>query len=167
MGLDMYLFSLPKLEGMDFEEVLLANGQLRKHMKEQNEIYEKLKTHIKNIQEFDYVRTSLMEQVAYWRKANQIHNWFVETTHDGIDEPCFITEVTKENLEDLYHLCLKVLERDTHPIDLLPTKPGCFFGSTGYDHFYYREIEETKSILAYLLQHFNFETHYLLYQCSW
>lgn len=118
MGLDMYLFSLQKLEGMDFEEVLLANGQLRKHMAEQNEIYEKLKPHIKNTQEFDYK-------------------------------------------------CLIVLARDTDSIDILPTKPGCFFGSTGYGKLYYREIDETKSILAYLLQHFNFETHYLLYQCSW
>jgi len=28
----------------------------------------------------------IVEEVGYWRKANQIHNWFVENVQNGIDE---------------------------------------------------------------------------------
>jgi hypothetical protein len=41
MGLDMYLFSSPKIIGMDYEEVTLANTQMSKHQAEKDEIYEK------------------------------------------------------------------------------------------------------------------------------
>lgn len=167
MGLDMYLLSVPKIKGMDYEEILLANVHLGKHKAEQDETYERLKPHIKHFEKLDFSWSSLFEEIAYWRKANQIHNWFVDTIHNGEDEPCFTEEVTKENLKNLYILCLKVLTKRVNPEDILPTKPGCYFGSTEYDAFYYREIDETKSLLANLLANFNFETHYLVYQCTW
>jgi hypothetical protein len=167
MGLDMYLFSVPKIEGMDLDDILVASGSLSNLEEEQKETYERVKPYIKHFEEFDSSWSSLREEVAYWRKANQIHNWFVENLHNGEDEPCFTQEVTKENFKDLYNLCLKVLTRKVDPDEILPTKPGCFFGSTAYDPFYYNEVEETKSILAALLENFNFETHYLVYQCSW
>jgi hypothetical protein len=167
MGLDMYLFSAPKINGMELEEVLLASGRLSNLKEKKNEIYERVKPYIKHFEEYDSAWSSLLEEVTYWRKANQIHNWFVENIHNGIDEPCFTQEVTKENIQDLYSLCLKVLTNRTNPQDILPTRPGCFFGSTAYESFYYSEVEETKSILEVLLKNFNFETHYLMYQCSW
>ena len=167
MGLDMYLYSAPKIDGMNLQEVLVANGRLSELKEEQNEIYVRVKPYIKDFEEFDYSWSSLVEEVAYWRKANQIHNWFVENIHNGIDDPCFTQEVTNETLNDLYNLCLNVLTRKDHPAGILPARPGCFFGSTEYDDFYYNEIDQTQSILASLLKNFNFETHYLLYQCSW
>lgn len=167
MGLDMYLFSAPKLEGMDLDDVFKVNSELSRLEKEQDEIYEKVKPFIKHFEEYDRSWNSLMEEMAYWRKANQIHNWFVEILHNGVDEPCFTQEVTKENLQDLYNLCVKVLTKSEHPSHILSTRPGCFFGHLSYDDFYYNEIFETKSLLEILLKHFNFETHYLLYQCSW
>jgi hypothetical protein len=39
MGLDMYLISVPKIEEMNFDEILLANAHLHQHEVEQNEIY--------------------------------------------------------------------------------------------------------------------------------
>jgi hypothetical protein len=167
MGLDMYLFSLPKIKGMDYDEIALANGQLSKRKAEQNETYEKIKPYIKHFEEYDVSWDSLYEEVAYWRKANQIHNWVVETLHNGEDDPCFTQEVTKENLMELNNLCLQVLTRKEHPYNTLPTRHGCFFGNLSYDSYYFREVEETQAILAALIKHFNFETHYLLYQCSW
>src|SRR4051794_31057713 len=101
MGLDMYLFSLPKITGMDYDEIVSASAQMSKHKAEQNEIYEKLKPHIKHFQEYDSSWSSIYEEVAYWRKANQIHNWFVEALHNGVDDPCFTQVVTKENLVEL------------------------------------------------------------------
>ena len=33
------------------------------------------------------------EEVAYWRKFNALHNWFVQNCQDGVDE-CQYAEVT-------------------------------------------------------------------------
>jgi hypothetical protein len=51
MGLDMYLYSLPKVEGMDLDEILSANIHLREHEAEQSNVYEKIKGHIKHFEE--------------------------------------------------------------------------------------------------------------------
>jgi hypothetical protein len=51
----------------------------------------------------------LAEQVGYWRKANQIHSWFVDNVQDGVDDCEYHHEVTKEILEQLLEICKKVL----------------------------------------------------------
>lgn len=51
----------------------------------------------------------IMEEVGYWRKANQIHNFFVENVQDGEDDCSYHNECTKEILEDLLDKCYKVL----------------------------------------------------------
>jgi len=50
------------------------------------------------------------EEVGYWRKANQIHAWFVEHVQDGIDDCDYHHEVTQEILEELLEVCKTVLE---------------------------------------------------------
>ena len=57
--------------------------------------------------QFGYGR--IMEQVGYWRKANEIHNWFVENVQDGEDDCRYHREVTREVLEELLDICNKVL----------------------------------------------------------
>lgn len=52
----------------------------------------------------------IMEQVAYWRKANAIHDWFVEHVQDGVDDCDYHNEVTKEVLEELLDTCERVLD---------------------------------------------------------
>lgn len=51
-----------------------------------------------------------MEQVGYWRKANQIHNWFVNHVQDGEDDCNYHNECTKEILEELLDTCHNVLK---------------------------------------------------------
>ena len=51
----------------------------------------------------------IIENVIYWRKANQIHNWFVENVQKGRDD-CRCYEVTKRQLERLFKLCVTVKE---------------------------------------------------------
>jgi hypothetical protein len=165
MGLDMYLLSIPKVKGLTFDETLTALSNVRRHMNEKDEIYEKLKADL-DLEEFSS-RDSIYDEIAYWPKANQIHNWFVENLHNGVDEPLFTVMVTPENLWNLHHHCFKIISGKSHPADHLPTRPGCFFGSYSYDDFYYHQVQETESILSNLLQNFNFDTRYLLYQCSW
>jgi hypothetical protein len=55
----------------------------------------------------------ISEEVGYWRKANMIHNWFVEHVQDGIDDCRYHNEVTKETLEELLDTCIKVYESCT------------------------------------------------------
>ena len=43
-------------------------------------------------------------EVAYWRKANAIHRWFVNNVQDGIDE-CQETIVTRNQLFTLLQIC--------------------------------------------------------------
>jgi hypothetical protein len=46
--------------------------------------------------------------IGYWRKANQIHNWFVENVQGGEDE-CEPHDVSREQLTELREVCLRVL----------------------------------------------------------
>ena len=106
------------------------------------------------------------EEVAYWRKANQIHNWFVENIQKGVDD-CGSYWVPKEKLEELVDVCKQILAtaQTNQPIpdstgdwsewsklivenpddleDLLPTASGFFFGNTDYDGDYLYGIKET------------------------
>lgn len=54
-------------------------------------------------------RYRIIEEVGYWRKANQIHNWFVENVQDGVDDCSYHNEVTEEDLLDLLNICNRVL----------------------------------------------------------
>lgn len=49
------------------------------------------------------------EQVAYWRKANAIHKWFVDHCQGGVDD-CRNANVSVEDLRELVELCRKVLK---------------------------------------------------------
>lgn len=50
----------------------------------------------------------VVEEVGYWRKANAIHNWFVENVQNGIDE-CQDSHVSREKLAELLGLVNEVL----------------------------------------------------------
>lgn len=98
---------------------------------------------------------SIRESFGYWRKANQIHNWFVANVQNGVDD-CKPYYVSKDKLKELRELCLKVIEYRNEPItdkvketldELLPTVDGFFFGSTAYDDWYFSDIQNTLDIL--------------------
>ena len=167
MGLDMYLFTIPRIEGMDLEQLLLVDGNLVKWEKEGNELYEKVKGYIKHYDEYGFKWDSIKTEIAYWRKANQIHYWFVENVQDGIDDN-FAYEVKRHHAVILYNNCEMILTNKAKAVDVLPTMPGFFWGSTSYDFYYYHEIKRTYDILENLLQQSTFfKENYLLYQSSW
>lgn len=75
--------------------------------------------HFRNIRTFNYPSWDkekkygslrIIEQVGYWRKANEIHNWFVENVQDGIDDCDYHHEVTEEMLELLRSTCKAVIK---------------------------------------------------------
>ena len=49
------------------------------------------------------------EEVMYWRKANHIHQWFVDNVQDGEDD-CGSYDVSPEHMRQLLDLCNQVLE---------------------------------------------------------
>lgn len=90
-------------------------------------------------------------EVAYWRKANQIHDWFVQNVQNGVDE-CEPHFVSREQLQTLIDLCKRVLENPMLAEELLPTRGGFFFGPTGYGADYNQDLESTVLKLERALQ---------------
>lgn len=91
--------------------------------------------------------SEIIEQVGYWRKANQIHKWFVDTVQDGKDN-CQNSEVTFEDLMELKKLCEEVLK--TKNPNKLPPSSRFFFGSTDINEYYFKDLEDTIKIISAL-----------------
>jgi hypothetical protein len=111
--------------------------------------------------------------VAYWRKANAIHGWFVENVQGGIDE-CNSHHVQLDQLRELVALCEALLEkRDPEAAaEELPTGSGFFFGGTAYDDWYWDTLQDTVDQLRLLLAWFDDEQHEpeqwdISYRSSW
>jgi hypothetical protein len=104
------------------------------------------------------------DEIGYWRKANQIHRWFVQNVQNGVDD-CGKYKVTKEHLIQLHNTCNEVLNDHSLAEELLPAQSGFFFGNTDYDDWYYNDVENTKRIINYILE---FQSYCLddLYYCS-
>ena len=140
---------------------------------------------------------TIFQQVGYWRKANHIHNWFVQNVQNGVDD-CGIYEVKKYQLEELLRICNEVLnasklidgqvyngrtfengewknnyiegstiEDSSVAKELLPTTDGFFFGGTDYDEYYYLDVKNTVDIIKDVLKTTNFRHEIVIYHSSW
>jgi len=88
--------------------------------------------------------------VATWRKANQVHKWFVDTIQNGVDD-CGTYYLELEQLEPLRALCQKALDQPALASTLLPTQSGFFFGSYEYDEWYWEDIKGTIAQLDWVI----------------
>jgi len=107
----------------------------------------------------DYIEICF--EAGYWRKANAIHQWFVEHVQYGEDE-CRPHSVSREELKGLLDSCIKVKNDHTLADELLPTQDGFFFGGTEYDEYYFVNIDATIKIVEYALSlpdEYDFEYH--------
>ena len=52
---------------------------------------------------------SIFEEIAYWRKANAVHAWFVNTVQDGVDGCQLSPPILSEHLTELRDRALLVL----------------------------------------------------------
>ena len=99
----------------------------------------------------------IVENVAYWRKANEIHNWFVSNVQDGVDD-CKRYYLSVETLKTLLGLCYDVkecLEKEDYDKaeELLPTCDGFFFGDYGVeDEWYSENIQHTIKSLERIIK---------------
>lgn len=91
---------------------------------------------------------AIIFEIAYWRKANAIHRWFVENVQNGVDD-CASYYVAEDQLRGLYDLtCALLKDRDEElALKLLPPMEGFFFGNTVVDDFYWLDVETTKERL--------------------
>ena len=117
-------------------------------------------------------------EVGYWRKANHIHNWFMQNCarRDEYDNPiddCRPIEITVDKLEKLLDTCKKVLENHSLAESLLPTQSGFFFGSVDYNDCYFDEIEKTIKIIEPVIKFIKHKLEIdsyiweVYYQASW
>ncbi|WP_144061189.1 hypothetical protein [Hyphomicrobium denitrificans] len=141
--------------------------------------------------------TSIVEEVAYWRKANAIHRWFVAHVQDGVDDGKHYP-VSRGDLDELLRTCKEVLAHSTlvpgqvtngytyengaeKPIvengrviadattakRLLPTQAGFFFGSTDYDEYYFDDVADTVRQLEAVLAEPDEAVIDFEYRASW
>lgn len=183
MGLDMYLDARKHLSkyGREGEEGLALKLRKQFGIPESG-----------NLESVD-----LSFEVAYWRKANQIHNWFITNCADGNDD-CRAVYVSREDLEKLLGVVNtvlkstklksgkikngqtlkngqwetniqdgKIIEDATVAQELLPAQEGFFFGSTSYDEWYFRDLEHTKEVLTKILENPNLKDFDFEYRASW
>jgi hypothetical protein len=108
----------------------------------------------------------VVEEVGYWRKANQIHNWFVENVQKGMDD-CAEYKVDVEQLRDLLNLCEDVLDDHSKAPQLLPRSSGFFFGSTDYDDYYFEQVQNTYDILMSIMSAEDYDIEEYSYRASW
>jgi len=150
MGLDMYLYA----------EKFVSNMEYRQEQDKFNAIVSALEA-----QEFTMGHVIAEVEIAYWRKANAIHGWFINNLANGVDE-CQPIRVDKEQLEELQDICSQIIKDPALAEDLLPTQGGFFFGGTEYDEWYMDSVKETHDKLSVLLATIP-EGWAFKYQASW
>ena len=105
-------------------------------------------------------------QVAYWRKANAIHKWFVDTVQDGNDD-CKEYYVDNQQLQALVDTCKAVLNDNSLAESLLPPQQGFFFGNTEIDEYYLDDLKTTVERLEIILKDYSDSKWDFYYQSSW
>lgn len=218
MGLDMYLYKYPRYKDATADDFVMVDNYIS--WKERGQKYtfdewcggdeNKVRTDLidfykqkKYTRHFDWDKDdsfaydTIFTEIAYWRKANEIHNYFVEYVQHGVDD-CGTYDVSKKQLEDLLYKCkeverIAVLEKSKvvngytfengkkipmyedgevianaeEVAAILPTQGGFFFGSTDYDKYYMEDIKYTIDILEKILAETDFDTEAVCYHSSW
>lgn len=93
--------------------------------------------------------TGINYNYAYWRKANQVHNWFCNNIEGGVENGERYL-ITGYQLLDLKSACYKVLNNRECAISTLPPKDGYFFSKTkdnSINELYFEDLEDTISQL--------------------
>ena len=104
----------------------------------------------------------ITEQVAYWRKFNALHGWFIENCAAGVDE-CQDISVDEDKIKELLETLKEVSSNFTKADELLPPTQGFFFGSDEVDEYYKEEVNSTIKIIEDLLEENEQSKEYGLY----
>jgi hypothetical protein len=110
----------------------------------------------------------VIEEVGYWRKANQIHKFFCGL--DGGKDECQEIYVIRDDLVELKSRCERVLADHSLAQEVLPPQSGFFFGGTEIDDYYFEDLHDTLKIVEPLIVDDGEEIddgEELYYQASW
>jgi len=160
MGLDMYLYKKTYVQNWEHNPPeqhhqieIKRGGVLRKDIKPNRICY-------------------ITEQVAYWRKFNALHGWFVNNCASGVDE-CQDINVDEDKMKELLETLKEVSSNFDKAEELLPPTQGFFFGGDEVDEYYKEEVISTIKIIEDLLEeHEQSKEHGLYsgdfeYRASW
>lgn len=149
MGLDMYLSRKVDIEG--FGDVKKMTIEIKDNSGKTTRVIGGLES------------GAIIQEVAYWRKANMVHAYLTNPHDDRIYcvEGDVRSEFGVEVLLSLRDLCEKVVKiarveggeitNKEDIAELLPTQSGFFFGSTAYDKDYVECVQETIELLDKVL----------------
>ena len=112
----------------------------------------------------DVYGASVEVTCAYWRKANQIHRWFVDNVQGGNDN-CGEYYVSQEQLQELLDLVKRTLA-ERNPTLLSPLG-GFFFGGTDIDEWYWLGLKNTQEQLERVLNLPQVSDLSFTYSSSW
>jgi hypothetical protein len=189
MGLDMFLYRTKKVDTLEIEdyekvdnaisnndfdfvsiEQIMQPDEYKPAYAEFNEVV------IQRGKTFTWL--TIFDNIGYWRKANAVHNFFVQECQGGVDE-CQLSMISKEDLNDLLKRCKRALKlkdiylndgilKDGEGIEnFLPTTSGFFFGGTEFNEWYFEDIAETKKIITKVLKETDFDKQAIFYRASW
>lgn len=141
MGLDQYLYAKKTTFPDDFFGVKrqAEHAELKKILADDADVMTK-NGHI-----------AVEMQIGYWRKANAIHQFFVDNCQGGVDD-CREAYVRRETLIELKGLCETILKDKSLAEGHLPPASGFFFGSTDIDEWYFEALQETVTMLTKALE---------------
>ena len=182
MGLDMYLTKSTYVKNWNFQT---AEEKHKITIKRGNKIRKDIKP--ERI-------SSVVEEIAYWRKFNALHNWFVLNCANGVDN-CERMYVSKEKIaelvntlkevkfsldkskikivkveiglkgDDILYDNIEIFDDTSIADELFPTASGFFFGGTEYNQSYYDEVVESIEFFEEVLADDSDGDYY--YQASW
>lgn len=99
--------------------------------------------------------------VAYWRKAVHIDQWFADHTETYDNE----VWVPRETLQELLDNVNTVLRDKSYASELIPDPSP--FEKDRYDDYYYSTLEYTQKALTHLLGREAYEDLSFYYRASW
>lgn len=165
MGLDMYLHAKKYVQKVKWD-TLQNNADLTYNSPEA------INPQFKDIVDsadmsdiaIDIYGVNVEVTAAYWRKANQIHKWFVDNVQNGEDncEPYYVSKTKLLELLTTARQCL--FNKDPN---LLPPQSGFFFGNTDIDEWYWEDIKNTIKQLKRVSELPDFDELSFYYQSSW
>lgn len=166
MGLDIYFKAKAKNEKLrkEYDELYAERRDAIKHYSNEGVFEDKIDVLGDKL---DACYDSLYSDVAYFRKVNFLLPYF------GYEENCSEITIDKCEVEELVDDCKRVLaakdtdEAESVADELLPTEDGYFFGSTDYDEWYFKDVQEVMDKFTEILDTFDFDENELIMDCWW
>ena len=165
MGLDMYLSAKKHVEKIDWKKLDRDNGLTMDSPEVVNDLFNEIVTTagLEDVAHGIY-GAEVSVTCAYWRKANQIHKWFVDNVQGGEDN-CGEYYVSHEKLKELLNTCtLAVTNKNPN---LLPPQAGFFFGGTDIDEWYWQDLMNTIEQIQRVLKLSEMSKLSFYYTSSW